>query len=429
MHFDSFKNAEGWLEEYIPKAKKQLYTADWGLARVKRLLNYLGDPQEKVNVIHVAGTSGKGSTCYFLEAALRAHGFKTGFTLSPHIQNLRERIQLSGMFVSEEMFCRHLEEVASVVEKNFKTDKPTFFEIVIALAFFIFYKQSVDYAVVETGLGGEFDATNCVKNPNKVCVITKIGIDHAEILGKTIAEIATQKAGITQDGNVVFIGKQTSQVALDTLQKVVHKRKGRARELAKNVRIKTPDYFPAFQQENILLALSVLQELAKRDSFTFHKKLCEEAIATVHIPGRFEVFSKNSKTIILDGAHNPQKMRALLSGVKTKFPNKKIDFLLAFKEGKDVTSILRQIAPLASTCFLTNFSDSGQGMAGLVSIPPSSLRDVLLGAPGGKNVKIEAEENPHIALKKALKSPNTILIITGSFYLLGSLYTSVRDLS
>ena len=195
--FKDYFEVRKWLESYIPQTytKKEL-----GLGRIKYLLKLLDNPQDKFKSIHVAGTSGKGSTAFYISRLLKeskSQRVKVGLHLSPHLVDIRERLQINGKLVPMNRFIKLLNEIKPVVEVIQKSKPeltPSYFEILVAASFLYFAQSKVDWAVVEVGLGGRLDATN-VLNP-EVSVITNIGLDHTDILGKTIEEIAREKAGI-----------------------------------------------------------------------------------------------------------------------------------------------------------------------------------------------------------------------------------------
>src|SRR5574344_2950696 len=187
--------------ELLLYAPSQLYGGDMQLDRMKLLMEYLGNPQDDLKVIHVAGTSGKTSTTYYIRALLQASSLKTGLTISPHIATIRERIQINGELVEEDSFVDYFNEFYDGVQGF--DPKPTFFELVTAFAYWVFKKEKVDYAIIETGLGGRLDATNVVERTDKVSIITPIGFDHTDILGNTLKSIAGEKAEIIQPGSKV----------------------------------------------------------------------------------------------------------------------------------------------------------------------------------------------------------------------------------
>ena len=210
----NFKEAEKYLYSTIPSSYTKKFPGSVGLSRTKKLLESLGNPQEKVNVIHIAGTSGKGSTATMISFILKEKGYKVGLTLSPHVVDIRERVQINNKFLTKEKFTSYLNEIVPFIKKINKQKKGeiTYFEVLQVMAYYIFNKEKVDYAVIETGMGGTYDATNTVSNTDKICVITRIGLDHTNILGTNLTDIAKQKAGIIQKGNEVFALKQTKNI-------------------------------------------------------------------------------------------------------------------------------------------------------------------------------------------------------------------------
>src|SRR5665213_595829 len=202
----TFAEANKILSGFIPTEDTGVYNTD----RIKMFMDYLGNPQDKLRVIHVAGTSGKTSTSYYVASLLQASGKKVGLTVSPHVDQVNDRLQINLVPLAEAEFCEVLVKFLEVVEKS--GFDLTYFELLVALAYWEFERQKVDYAVVEVGLGGLLDGTNVVSSANKICVITDIGLDHITTLGDTLEKIATQKAGIIQEDNVVFAYAQVKEV-------------------------------------------------------------------------------------------------------------------------------------------------------------------------------------------------------------------------
>ncbi len=196
--FKNYSQILSYLYGFIPDRYSLKFSGQAGIERTKYLLQLLDNPQEKIKVIHIAGTSGKGSTAYLISKLLQHHGFKVGLQVSPHLIDIRERFQINNQLIPEELFVRTFQEIKPTIEKakNSHWGKLTFFEILVSFAFYFFWKNKVDYAVMETGLGGLYDGTNVVENKNKLVVLTKIGLDHQWILGSTYEKIASQKAGI-----------------------------------------------------------------------------------------------------------------------------------------------------------------------------------------------------------------------------------------
>ena len=276
-----------------------------GLDSIGAICSRLGNPQDALRIVHVAGTNGKGATCALIESSLRAAGFSTGRYTSPHLVSLNERFMLNGAPVSEESLD---EAYASLPDP----EGLTYFELLTATAFELYRKEKVDWLVLETGLGGRLDATNIVKRP-EMCVITRIGLDHCDWLGGTLREIAAEKGGIIKDGVPVILGAMPDE-ARDVLERIAKERNAPciyAPDAVKDSEI--PSGFALggkFNRENALTALAALKVLGVgRDAI-------ERGFASVVWPGRFQKIVKDGRRFIVDGAHNPPAMRALVDSLK-----------------------------------------------------------------------------------------------------------------
>lgn len=414
MKLRNFKQAEGYLALHIPKSSQTIFPGELGLKRAKYFLKLLGNPQEKLKIIHVAGTSGKGSTCYLISSLLTSQGFKVGLHQSPHLTDVTERFQIDGKIISQKEFVFYLNKiipVISMVDKTFHGPL-TYFEILVGLAYLIFYEKKVDYAVIETGLGGKYDGTNIVSRSDKLSVLTKIGLDHTNILGKTIEEITLQKA--------MIINEKSQAISIDQDQKAERVIRKAAKDkhaditfigrgLIYQTLIARIGLFGDYQKENANLALAAVNYLSRRDGFEIDEEKVGAIFKTAHFPGRFDVKKINDKTIIFDGAHNPQKMKAFIDSLIKKFPDKKFNFLIAFKKGKDYEDMLKIIVPWADLIVLTSFYTDDQDMIN-VSVDPAEIK---------LNAKIIPD------LKKAWKfilNKNEPIVITGSLYLIGEIY-------
>jgi len=181
---NNFQDVEKYLSKFVPKNIGDNFFAETALLRVKNFVKLLGSPQKKMKVVHIAGTSGKGSTATIISNVLQGLGFQVGLQVSPHLLDIRERCQVNNELLSEEKFIKYFLEIIPVIEKVAKTKfgKLTYFEIITGLSLYIFQQEKVDYAVIETGLGGTYDASNIIDDRNKIAVLTKIGKDHTEIL-------------------------------------------------------------------------------------------------------------------------------------------------------------------------------------------------------------------------------------------------------
>ncbi len=416
----NFEEAEAVLARYIPLTR-EITGRDIQVERMKLLMNALGNPQAELKIVHIAGTSGKTSTAYYIAALLAKAGKKTGLTVSPHVDSVAERLQINSHVLEEKEFCNALGELVDIV-----TDakiEPTYFELIIAFAYWYFKKIAVDYAVIETGLGGLHDATNVAQQADKVCVITDIGYDHMHVLGKTLPKIAAQKAGIIHEGNEVLMYKQADEV-MKPFELRCMQNNARLHTFEQNkLDGKFSAILPAFQQRNWLLAHEVYTFIQKRDGL---RQLTESELEeTLHtkVPGRMDRHEINNKVIIMDGAHNEQKMRALVSSFQKLFPGQKATVLLGMKEGKEHADVLSLLKSIAAELIISEFT-------GMQDTPIVSTDSAVL-AEKAKEIGIEhvrVERNVNKAYRLLLESTGSIGLITGSFYLIGELRHTHKEL-
>jgi len=436
----TYKQAISYLRHSIPKNQNR-FPGDQGLKRQAEILKLLGDPQNKIKTIHLAGTSGKGSTAFYISSLLINHNFKVGLTLSPHLLDIRERFQINNKLISKKEFVYYLNQIIPVIEKIKLTNfgRPTFFEILIALSFYIFYQKKVDYMVVETGLGGLMDGTNTITSPNQVVVITKLGLDHTAILGPNLKSIAFQKAGIIHSHNPVFSVKQLPQ-ATKVLDNCAFKNQTQINYISpkinfKNIKFKdqTITYnfkfenlnidglklntIGRYQVENSALSLSILNFLSLRDHFNLDINQIRYTFISSHFFGRVDIQKIDNQTFILDGAHNPQKMRSLVFSLKKAYPDQKFVFILAFKQRHDFPKMIKSIIPLAQKIILTSFNIKFQDMA-QISQSASSIIS-LLDKLNFDNYQIALTPKSAYLLAKKTKQ---FIVVTGSLYLLPKMY-------
>ena len=397
---NSFEQARRILAKYIPKhgLTKQVYTLD----RMVALMAALGNPQNRYPVVHVAGTSGKTSTAYYIASLLKASGHKTGLTVSPHVLQINERLQIGLVPLPEKEFCKELGFFIAAVEAT--GIKPTYFEIMIAFAYWYFAKAGVDYAVVEVGLGGKLDGTNIVTRADKTCVITDIGFDHMHILGNTLAEIAWQKAGIIKSGNHVFMNSQPREVE-SVVKKAADEQKAILHIINKT---KTYEELPQFQQRNFGLAEEAVADVLRANKKTLTNKQIKNALH-VTIPCRFEVINLADKTVVLDGAHNYQKLSALYDSVAQMYPAENVTTLASMigKEEDVLKKSLSEIMGRSTETIFTTFKTEQD-------LPKSALdeREIasLVDSP------IRYITNNRQALETALNSDSKVVVVTGSLY-------------
>jgi dihydrofolate synthase / folylpolyglutamate synthase len=400
---------------YAPASMTGRYSTD----RMKTLMNYLGNPQNELKVVHVAGTSGKTSTSYFIRGLLEATGMKTGLTVSPHITNINERLQINGVPLEAPTYIAYANEFLDLIEPF--NLQPTYFELLIAMAYWVFAKENVEYAVIETGLGGLSDGTNVVSRADKVCVITDIGLDHIKILGDTIPEIAAHKAGIIMHGNYVFMRLQTSDI-MDIIQQTVKAKQATLKIVEQG---DMPTVLPVLQYHNWALALATVQYLQTRDGLPVLSNEQQEKVALQTPPGRWEVYYHEDRMIILDGAHNPQKIQALCDSLHAKHLTSAA-VLMNYISAPDlkITQSLGAIQPFITHLIIPEFT-SGQGVKSRDSVPATTFAQF---AKVAGITDIEVEANVARALHLLLNRPEKILLVTGSLYLVSQVRNEIRQL-
>lgn len=391
--------------ELLAHAPYHMQAADYKLQRVRGLFAAIGNPEKKLRVIHVAGTSGKTSTTYYIRGLLEAAGKRTGMTVSPHITSVCERLQLGGKPISESEFVRYFNEFYPLIA-SFEP-RPTYFELLTAFVYLVFAEEKVDYAVIEVGLGGRYDATNVAMRDDKVCVINSIGYDHTEILGDTLTLIAGEKAGIIQEDNVVFTVPQEIEV-LPVFAAECEKKHAVMHVVRPH--IEPESSIPPFQQHNFALALAAAEFVAERDGFELRDT--ENVMTSTQVPGRFEEYHIDGKIVLLDGAHNPQKLETLFA-VLTQRKMQPATVVAAFSEApeKKIAACVSLVEAFAAHTIFTSFA---------VRRDVTRKSAVLMDLPS-------FVEQPEVALQQALDRDEPYVIVTGSLYLVSVLRPYVQS--
>lgn len=296
-----------------------------GLERIEAVLDLLGNPQDRLKCIHVAGTNGKGSVCAIIAEILKEAGMNVGLYTSPHIFDYTERIKINNIDISKNDFANYVFEICDIADKN--NIHLTEFEILTAVMFKYFADKKVDVVVLETGLGGRFDATNVIKK-NLCSIITHIDLDHTERLGDTKSKIAFEKAGIIKPGCPVF----TSEGYIEIRE--------RANELDSMMIMVAPFENPenlslkgTCQQENLSLALAAVRHLYPQIS----ESLIQNAISNVKHPCRFQKCGDN---IIIDASHNPNGAAALRESLDFYYPDRMRCFVFGCLKNKDYKKMM-----------------------------------------------------------------------------------------
>ena len=421
--------------EYIEKVN--VYGSVLGLETTKELLRRLGNPQNQLKFIHVAGTNGKGSVCSYLGTILASGGYLVGRYISPTIMEYRERIQLqknqSSVLISEDEVAGFMDRIKGVID-NMLWDglpHPTPFEIETAMAFLYFEKKRCDIVILEVGLGGRKDSTNVITTA--VCsVITSISMDHMKVLGDTIEKIAWEKAGIIKKGIPVVTCEQKQEamkvlweeseknhspiysMSLDEIKNVEYSLKGTVFDYKKDKKLEI-SLLGENQVENAALAIEAVHVLISL-GYSVSDRNIREGLLYTRWPGRFEMI-KTKPYIFIDGAHNEDGARSLSKSIEIYFTNRRIIYIMGVLADKDYHSILKHTASFADT-IITITPDNPRALSShkLAKAALSCCDHVI----DGETVKKAVD----IGLK--LARPEDVILVFGSLSFLGDIYRTLE---
>lgn len=382
-----------------------------GLERIKAILELLGNPQERYKTIHVAGTNGKGSTCRIINEILvekfKNTDTKIGLFTSPHLFSYKERIIVNNSPISDFI----LDELTNRIDELAKDNniELTEFELITAVAFYYFYIKQVKYLVLETGLGGAFDATNIISD--SISVITTIDLDHTERLGETIEEIASQKAGIIKPNSKVIVSKDNKglepikKMALEKNAKIIYTPNatidfGKTNYAIINDKKYEFGLLGEHQGQNLALAIKTIESL----DFKISNTIIENALKQVKHKARLEY--QKEKNLLIDGAHNPQGACVLRSFLDKNFKNEKKTFIFGCLKNKDYKKILDTLVKEEDEIYLFEFNY------------PNSLKYDDLDKKTQEKTAVLSCLNE---VEKILKTKENLKIITGSLYMIGSM--------
>jgi dihydrofolate synthase / folylpolyglutamate synthase len=382
------------------KVLEELYSLEnikfkQSLGNMKILLKRLGNPENHLKFIHVAGTNGKGSVCAMIQSILMEAGYVVGMYTSPHLKNFNERIRINDNLITDKDIVDYYQEIKK------KVTNQTFFEVTTAMAFLYFNEKKVDFAVIEAGLGGRLDSTNVIMP--LISIITNVGKDHTEYLGTNITRIAKEKAGIIK--NKVPVVTAARGISLDVIKKKADKEKSKiyvVRQANKKLKLKNlRGKFQVLNANTALKAISVLHD-------AYNLKISEDKIkiglSNTKWPGRFQYLEKN---VIIDCAHNPSGISALVEGLK-EIQYDKLIIVAGFSKDKDIKSISKILKHKYHQIILTKSEN-------FKAADPKKIKKYFNKATVNPNL-IDA-----MKYAKGLSKSNDLILVTGSIYLVGNL--------
>ena len=400
-----------------------------GNDRFLALLDRLGSPQNRLRVVHIAGTKGKGSTTAMAASVLSAAGYKVGAYLSPYVYDVRERVQINGEMISREDFARWVSVIQPHVEALERTElgATTEFELKTAIGLCYFAEQAVDFAVLEVGLGGRLDATNVISSP-LVTVITNIGLDHTEILGETLGAIAAEKAGIIKEGIPCVTGVPVGGEAWQVIERICRERHAplisiqppsddagsltltTERRALRGVQLRLRG---AFQAQNAAAALTALDSIGLEALPLVPNDVAKRGLEAAWVPGRLQQVSEQP-TVVVDVAHNDISAMALADALRTQFQaeSRRVIFVVGLSRNHDPEAFLKPLAGLNPAALIATQPACRPRPAEDIA---SAARD--LGLPNIAIVKSSVLDAVRSALKEA--RPDDLICLTGSFYTVG----------
>jgi dihydrofolate synthase/folylpolyglutamate synthase len=429
--FTTYREALAYLfnfTDYERMHRVQKATSVFGLSRMARILDHCGNPQRRLRAVHVAGTKGKGSTAAILALVLRSAGRTVGLYTSPHLLDIRERIQIDGEWISEDTvvrFINHLHPYLRSASKGGEIYAPTFFETFTTMAFLHFLERDVDVSIFEVGLGGRLDATNVLVP--QVCAITPISFDHVDKLGDTLAKIAGEKAGIVKEGVPVVSGVQPPE-ALDVIRARCAELHAPLRVVGEDVRVE-PAADGTFsvstwrrtldglriplagrhQLENAATAVGVAECLGELTG-ELTDEAVREGVASVSLPGRIQQVAL-APDVIVDGAHNVASITVLLATLDS-LPPKPTTFVVGIAGDKDVPAVVGLLAARGDAFVVTRAGNPRAEQ-------PERLKALIQAAAPGKRVDVADTPAEAVELARARAKPGDRICVTGSMYLAG----------
>lgn len=403
MNSKEYLEAVEWLFVQAPNYQidgKKAYKP--GLQNISKLCEFFGNPQEKIKTVHIGGTNGKGSTSNMLASVLQEAGYKVGLYNSPHLIDFTERIKVNGQNTDKEFVFNFIQKLKNLPQEI----RPSFFEFTTVMAFEYFFQQNVDVAIIEVGLGGRLDSTNIIQP--LVSAITNVDLDHMNILGNTVEEIAIEKAGIVKNGITIISGDEKESVQKIISDKALEKKS----KFVDATKIKTDlksDLQGNYQQKNIRVVLALIDELQKKN-FTISEENIKNGLLHVHkntgFMGRWFIFSENPLTIC-DTAHNHAGLIEVFDQLNKIKKNKHI--ILGFVKEKKIEEVL-EILPANSTYYFVK-PNLNRGR------DPKEYEDLLKKSKISYRI-LENLQDAYSTAKQAIKS-DEMIFIGGSNFIVG----------
>ncbi|WP_339262536.1 folylpolyglutamate synthase/dihydrofolate synthase family protein [Solibacillus sp. FSL W7-1472] len=388
-----------------------------GLEAIEFALRKLGEPQKKLNAVHLAGTNGKGSTLAFIEGMAREYGLSVGKFMSPCIVDVHDQIQIDGRPITNEQMDRMFQQLA----KAGLSGKLTDFELLTAVALLYFAEQSPDFVLIEAGMGGREDSTNVVTPI--VSVVPSIALEHTNFLGNTLTSIAYHKAGILKENRPAVIGDMTEEVTevfeKEAIQKnVLLSKFGKDFFVTKLDGTETYEYplqqitisdlqrqlLGKHQGHNMVLAITAFLEVIKKFELLLDVQKIRNGVNNATLAGRFEQIRPN---LYFDGAHNPASIQSLVDTVKENFPNKRIEFIIGLLADKDIKTILQLLEEVGDAFYFANIHNE-RAMQAMTLYELSQAKE--------KQIIDDVNE-----FLQGLVKGDTVRIVTGSLYLLSEI--------
>jgi dihydrofolate synthase/folylpolyglutamate synthase len=403
-----------------------------GLKYIRHLLSLIENPQDRLRSIHVTGTNGKGSTTAMVTSILGAEGYKVGMFTSPHLSSFTERIVIDGEQIPIEEVIRLIDKLRPLAEQmggDPHLRHPTFFEVVTAIAFSYFAENEVDFAVIETGMGGKLDATNVIQS--LVSVITNVSLEHTDVLGKTVEEIAEKKAGVIKEGGVLITATENDAV-YNILKEISNRKKSKIFRVSNDIsfrRVNSTLKGQNFEVDGIFnsyndLFVSLIGEhqlinaasaIGAVEALNFHginvsKEAIKEGFRLTRWPGRLEIVKKNPM-VVLDCAKDVEAIKALKKSLSTDFSHDRIIAVISISSDKNIPDMIEQLEPVVDQFVITSHQVMGR------AAKPHQIAKIVEQYSKPYDIVNDVKDAVRSAIEQAAE--DDLIIVAGSLFLVG----------